>query len=316
MRQTEHVQLMVGTDDGLYELTDAAPRRLRDGKVTHLAAGSTGAWMIANDRIEPLTEPSPEDLALPDGLKPRCLLATPEALFIGTSEAHLYRSESGEVSLVEGFDRAEGRERWHTPWGGPPDTRSMARDAGGSMYANVHVGGVLRSADGQDWQPTMDIEADVHEVGAHPTVAGCVLVASARGLGLSFDGAATWEFTRDGLHSSYARAVAVDDEMLFISASAGPRGGRAALYRRPLRGDGPLERCRSGLPEWFEGNIDSGCLVASGGEVAFGTQGGQVYASQDDGSTWSQASRDLPPVRALLAMPAGTPTAAPRASPT
>jgi hypothetical protein len=315
MRQTERVQLLIGTDDGLYELTDGTPRRLREGKVTHLASGSTGAWMIANDKFERLTEPSPANLALPDGLKPRCLLATQEALFIGTSEAHLYRSESGEMNLVEGFDRAEGRERWHTPWGGPPDTRSMARDTTGAMYANVHVGGVLRSADGQDWQPTMDIEADVHQVSAHPTLAGCVLVASARGLGISFDGAATWEFTRDGLHSAYARAVAAADEMLFISASAGPRGGRAALYRRPLRGAAPLERCGSGLPEWFEGNIDSGCLVASGEEVAFGTQGGQLYASHDAGSSWSLAAGDLPPVRSVLALPASTPTVTPLARP-
>jgi hypothetical protein len=89
MRQTERVQLLIGTDDGLYYLTDGTPRRLRDGKVTHLAAGSIGAWMIANER---LTEPSPENLALPEGLQPRCLLGTQEALLIGTSEAHMYRA--------------------------------------------------------------------------------------------------------------------------------------------------------------------------------------------------------------------------------
>ena len=43
--------------------------------------------------------------------------------------------------------------------------------------------------------------------------------------------------------------------------SNGPRGGRAALYR--TRGPDPrLERCTDGLPEWFDGNIDSGWLVA------------------------------------------------------
>jgi hypothetical protein len=301
MRQTAHMDLLIGTDDGLYELAQDAPRRLRDGRITHLATGPSGTWAIVDDQVERFAEGPPERPALPDGPKPRCLLATEAVLFIGTSEAQLYRAESGELALVDGFEKAEGRERWHTPWGGPPDTRSLARDAGGSIYANVHVGGVLRSADGQDWQPTMDIAADVHEVSAHPSLAGCVLVAAAWGLGFSFDGAGSWEFTRDGLHSSYARAVAAADEMLFLSASAGPGGGRAALYRRPLTGGASLERCRSGLPEWFEGNIDSGCLVASGAEVAFGTAGGDVYASRDAGSTWSLAASSLPPIRALLA---------------
>ena len=56
----------------------------------------------------------------------------------------------------------EGRDRWYTPWGGPPDTRSMT-SADGKVYANVHVGGVVRSADaGRTWQPTaLDIDADV-----------------------------------------------------------------------------------------------------------------------------------------------------------
>ena len=312
------MHLLIGTDDGLYELGQGAPRRLRAGKVTHLAAGRGGAWAIVDDRIESLAEgsweppPRPEGSgeppSLPAGLQPRCLLPMDGSLLIGTSEAHLYRAEAAELVPIDGFAGAAGRDEWHTPWGGPPDTRSLARDAGGSIYANVHVGGVLRSADSEGWEPTMDIGADVHQVNAHPTLAACVLVASARGLGLSFDGATSWEFTRDGLHSAYARAVAAADETLYISASAGPSGGRAALYRRTLRGSTRLERCRSGLPEWFEGNIDTGCLVASGAEVALGTAGGEVHASRDAGATWSQAASDLPSIRALAVVALSTRT--------
>jgi hypothetical protein len=293
------VDLFIGTDDGLFALSGGSARRLRDGKVAHLASGSSGAWAIVDERIERVAGDQGQAPSLPAHLHPRCLLPAGEGLLIGTSEAHLYRVTDGQVSIVAGFDRAPDRETWHTPWGGPPDTRSLARDTDGTLYANVHVGGVLRSTDGEDWRPTMDIGADVHQVSAHPVQAGCVLAASARGLGLSFDGAASWQFTRDGLHSSYCRAVVATGEMVLISASAGPSGGRATLYRRSLRDDAPLERCTAGLPEWIAGNIDTGCLVASGSEVAFGTADGTVFVSSDTGQSWSTAAEGLPVVRAL-----------------
>ncbi len=294
------MQLLIGTDDALFELTDAPPRRLSAGQVTHLAMAAGDGWAIVDDRLERLGSGGSQTLELPNGLKPRCLLPAADALFIGTSEAHLYRSsDGGQPEPIGGFDAAEGRDRWNTPWGGPPDTRSLARDAGGTLYANVHVGGVLRSSDGERWEPTMKIEADVHQVAAHSTVAGCVLVASAWGLGLSFDGASSWSFTGDGLHNPYARAVAVASDTVLMSASDGPRGERAAVYRRPLRGDAPFERCRSGLPDWFTGNIDTGCLVASGSEVAFGTADGEIFVSTDVGATWSPVSSGLPPIRAV-----------------
>jgi hypothetical protein len=293
------MRLLIGTDDGLFELTEATPNRLRTGTVSHLAVG----WAIVDGRIERISGGDRSaGLELPDGLEPRCLMPVGEDLLIGTSRARLYRSrDGGEPEPVDGFDAAEGRDRWNTPWGGPPDTRSLARDADGTLYANVHVGGVLRSTDGEAWQPTMEIEADVHEVTAHPTLAGCVLVAAAWGLGLSFDGAGSWSFSSSGLHNAYARAVAVAGEVVLMSASDGPRGGRAALYRRPLRDDAPFERCTAGLPEWFTGNIDTGCLVVSGSAAAFGTADGEVYRSTDGGLTWSRAATGLPPIRALAA---------------
>ena len=47
-----------------------------------------------------------------------------------------------EVVRVEPFERMEGREAWHTPWGGPPDVRSITEDFD-AVYANVHVGVLL-----------------------------------------------------------------------------------------------------------------------------------------------------------------------------
>jgi hypothetical protein len=231
--------------------------------------------------------------------RPNCLCPIPSGLLVGTSEAHLARVADGMVEPIDSFERTEGREHWYTPWGGPPDVRSMSRGDDGTIYANVHVGGVVRSRDdGASWEPTIDIHADVHQVLAPEGHRRLVVAACARGLAGSDDGGDTWIFETDGLHATYCRAVAVGDETLYLSASLGPRGGRAALYRIPITG-GPFEKCSTGLPEWFPTNIDSSCLAAVGSTVAFGTDDGTVFGSEDSGGTWEAWAEGLPSVRCV-----------------
>jgi hypothetical protein len=232
-------------------------------------------------------------------LRANCICPSSSGLLIGTSEAHLQRLAAGELEPVEGFDAAEGRDDWYTPWGGPPDVRSMSRAGDGSIYANVHVGGIVRSWDeGDSWEPTIDIDADIHQVLAPEGLDGLVVAACAMGLVGSDDGGGSWTFETDGLHAPYSRAVAVGNGMLYLSASLGPRGGRAAVYRIPIAG-GSFEKCSEGLPEWFSSNIDTFSLASSGSEVAFGTDDGSLFVSGDSGSTWEAWATDLPPVRVV-----------------
>jgi hypothetical protein len=94
--------------------------------------------------------------------------------------------------------------------------------------------------------------------------------------------------------------VTVCGDTVLVSASNGPRGGRAAVYRRAL---GSLERCRTGLPEWFDGNVDSAWLDAMPELAAFGTEDGRVFASADEGNTWDEVTAGLPSIGAVLVMP-------------
>lgn len=236
-----------------------------------------------------------------EGLRATCVASMRGEVFVGTSEARLFRLEGERLRPVSAFDEAQGRETWHTPWGGPPDTRSMANwDV--DVYVNVHVGGIPRTDDGgATWTPTIDIGADVHQV---TTAEGRVLAACAVGLATSADRGATWSVRTDGLEAPYARAVAVCGDAVLVTASEGPRGGHAAVYRGNLAG-GAFERCRSGLPEWFEQNIDTYCLDAlpDGDVAAFGTTSGRLYRSRDGGRTWDELSTGLPAVRRVLVMP-------------
>jgi hypothetical protein len=297
-------ELLVGTSSGLFAVK-AAGLEPEPGfgarGVTGLAMFNGGVWAIADQRTLVRREPggSWADVAESPDLDLDCVLPTATGLLAGTEEAHLLRLDGNALTRVDAFESVDGRDEWYTPWGGPPAVRSMAADLGGRLYANVHVGGIPRSDDGERWVPTIDIDADVHQVIAHPAEPEVVLAAGAVGLCVSVDGGATWRIERDGLHSNYARAVAVADYAVFISACTGPRGGRGALYRTRLEAGTGFEKCTDGLPEWFDGNIDSGWVAARGSDVAFGTPEGDVYRSEDAGARWSRIAEGLPAIRAL-----------------
>lgn len=242
---------------------------------------------------------------LDGGLDAQCMADTranaEDGILIGTSQARLVRVEDGRPEPVPSFDQAPGRERWYTPWGGPPAVRSITEDRQ-AVLVNVHVGGVLRTLDrGQTWAPTIDVHADVHRV---VTGAGRIYAAGAEGLSVSSDEGDSWTLSSRGLHGSYCRSVAVCGETILLSASDGPGGGRAALYRSDLEAR-TFERCRAGLPEWFEGNLDSLCLDAlpDGSQSAFGSESGDVFASSDHGATWTRLAEHLPAIRCVLVMP-------------
>lgn len=309
------MELLAGTADGLYHLGGeggAPPRRLVDGDVAAVAVDTGGGtddgaiggptvWAVVDDTT--LVRRGADGVIAPVATHERalrCLLASPHGLFVGTAGAGLLRLHGERLHAVEGFADVAGRDRWSTPWGAPPDTRSLAVDEHGTLYANVHVGGIARSTDaGATWQPTIDPDADVHQV----AVAGDrVVAATAYGLAVSDDGGASWRWRTDGLHARYARAVTVLADQVFVSVSRGPGGARAAVYHGELDGCGPLTRCRDGLPEWFRANVDTGCLAAFADSVAL-ADAGIVYHSADAGRSWDRLVDALPVVRWLASVP-------------
>lgn len=291
--------LLAATAAGLHELGASHTVFLEGHEVTALALDGARRWAIVDRKDIWASQGGEWEAAgYTLGLTLNCLLPTPDGLLVGTSEAKLLLVGDVGPRRLESFERARGRDEWYTPWGGPPDTRSLAADER-AVYANVHVGGIVRSTDGGiNWAPTIDVDADVHQVLAGFDGPGHVLAATAAGLAVSHDGGETWTFATDGLHSTYSRAVAVAGETIVVSASSGPRGDRSALYRTAVVG-GAFERCRQGLPEWFDANIDTFCLAASGSAVACGTRGGEVFASHDEGVSWEALAAGLPPVRAI-----------------
>lgn len=298
-------QILAGTKNGLHRFDSHGGKHRveHEGReVTTIAPEGWELWAILDGREVVHTAGIDWWFHVADfkGLKGTCMADTRAGVIAGTSRAHLFRIAGEGLERVESFDKADGRNDWFTPWGGPPDTRSITED-NDTVYVNVHVGGVLKSTDhGDTWKPTLDIGADIHRV---TTGRKRVYAAGAEGLHVSTDKGSTWTESHDGLHAGYCRAVAVCDDSVLLSASTGPDGKRGAVYRGDEDGSA-FEKCTQGLPEWFKENIDSYNLdsLPDGKLAAFGTRDGRLFASTDRGVSWAEIASGLPEVNRVLVL--------------
>lgn len=293
--------------DGLFVLDGASCRHELAGKPVRSLTpdGRGGALAIVDDHeLSRRTADGGWSTVATHSAELASCVAVDGAIYVGTDDARVLRVDSGgDLQELEGFDRVPGRDTWYAGTAvvdgqvvGPPlGVRSMAstRD-GGVLLVNVHVGGIARSIDeGASWQPTIDVDSDVHEVRVHPSHPDIAAAAAAVGLCFSRDGGRTWTIEQEGLHATYCSAVAFAGDDLLVAAAPHHFAPEGALYRRRVDSSGRLERVTGGLPEWLEGIADTGCVAAEGSAVAVVDRGGSLHASEDGGRTWTRAAGDL-----------------------
>ena len=162
----------------------------------------------------------------------------PLEMLVGTLEARLYRVVDGVARRVESFDRLDCRKQWHTPWGGPPSVRSLATTPDGWVYADIHVGSIMRSADrGLTWEPvTPELHEDVHQVATCPSAPEAVYANTAHAVYISADRGQSWRECGEDLDYRYGRAISVhphDPSLVLATVSDGPHGENVhgQLYR-------------------------------------------------------------------------------------
>jgi hypothetical protein len=295
--------LLLGTKRHLEDL-DRQFTLAEDVSVTAIAVGTGGGvWgayvLLDSNRIARVDEYELAPVARVELGAGQSMAAVDGGMLVGIAGARLARLDlmEGGVSAVESFDAVPGRTTWENPAGPSPDLRSIAVTEAGAWLPNVHVGGVWRSADsGAAWVNVIEPDDDVHEVVTGR--GGVVVAAAARGFGWSLDDGATWQWTTDGLHLSYCRAVAVDGDVAYVTASTGPSTRDGRLYRAERLG-AAFTPCGGGLPESFPFNLDTGSLAARDGEVALGTPGGQVWRSRDRGDTFETVTERVGRVQVL-----------------
>ncbi|MGD1011253.1 MAG: hypothetical protein ABR925_01775 [Acidimicrobiales bacterium] len=303
--------LIVGTTGHLEDL-DRTYTYADDVSVTAVAVGSfdggVGSLLPASPRpvwglldgrrIVRLDEFDLTPVAsLPDATA-QSLAALPEGgLLVGLAGARLLTvSRDGAVAEVGHLDDGAAAATAQPGSSSSRDLRSVAVSSTGIWYANVDAGGVWRSSDrGKSWRIVVPTEAAVHEV-----VVGDgrrVVAAAANGFGWSQDDGDTWQWTTEGLHAAYSRAVALDGDQAFVTVSTGPETTDARLYRCQV--GSPLEQCAGGLPESFPFNLGVGSVAASAGQVALGAPDGRIFRSSDGGSTFSLSADRLRHVSVL-----------------
>jgi hypothetical protein len=301
--------------DGLFAITgDGRTQEIENQRVRGLAPdGRGGALAIVGRHSLRRRAPSGEWATVATSeFELSCCMAVSDAIYVGTDDARMLRLSHGGGVLdpIDGFDNIAGRDAWFAGSAivngqrlGPPlGIRSVAVNSSGSvLFANVHVGGIPRSMDGgRTWQPTIDINSDVHEVRAHQADPDIVVAASAIGLCISHDAGATWTIERDGLHAPYCSAVAFSGDDILVSASTDHFATQGRIYRRPVRPDGDTVAVENGLPTWISGIADTGCIATNGSTIVVVDRAGTLYLSTEFGLAWSRSSSELPTPSSVL----------------
>ena len=308
--------ILVATwSDGLFAITgDKRTQEIAKQRVRGLAPdGRGGALAIVGQHSLRRRAPSGEWATVATSeFELSCCMAVRDAIYVGTDDARMLRLSHGGGVLdpIDGFDNIAGRDAWFAGSAivngqrlGPPlGIRSVAANSNGSiLFANVHVGGIPRSMNGgRTWQPTIDINSDVHEVRAHQADPDIVVAASAIGLCMSHDAGATWTIERDGLNAPYCSAVAFSGDDILVSASTDHFATQGRIYRRPVRPNGDMVAVENGLPNWINGIADTGCIATNGSTIAVVDNGGTLYLSTEFGRAWSRSCSDLPAPSSVL----------------
>jgi len=306
--------LVASWGDGLFVITDEHRRQELAGQPINALVpdGHGGALAIVSGHSLRRRTSSGEWLTLATSeLQLACCAPVADAIYVGTDDARVLRvSEAGTVAQLRSFEAVAGRGTWYAGSAiingqrvGPPlGIRSMAATADGCvLLANVHVGGIPRSTDGgATWQPTIDVDSDVHEVCAHHTDPNLVIAAAGIGLCVSRDGGATWDVEEDGLHASYCSAVAFLGDDMLVAASTDHFAAQGAVYRRPTGERRPFTPVGGGLPRWIDGIVDTRCIATRGSAAAVADGAGNLYVSTDAGRTWLRRASGLPPPSSVV----------------
>ncbi len=252
----------------------------------------------------------------------------PAVVYAGTEPSALFRSTDGgsTYELVRGLWDHPHRTEWGAGFGGQAIHTVLPGADGRSMLVAMSTGGVYRTFDGgESWAPSnTGIQAYflpdqwpefgqcVHKVARHPDRPGQYFAQNHHGVYRSDDGGATWQSIADGLPSDFGFAMVAHPH----------RPG--VIYNFPVEADGrrwpPEHRCRvyrsedagetwtaldTGLPtEPYYGIVLRDAMCTDSAEPAgiyFGTRTGDVYASADEGDSWSLVAAHLPDVLCVRA---------------
>jgi hypothetical protein len=255
--------------------------------------------------------------------------AEPDVVYAGTQPSALFRSVDGGVTyeLVRELWDHPHREQWGAGFGGQAIHTVLPHpDDPARVLVAMSTGGVYRTADaGHSWAPSNtgirayflpdewpEFGQCVHKVARDAADPDRLYAQNHHGVYRSDDGGTSWSSIADGLPSDFgfpmvahpARAGVIYNFPLVRDGERFPVDRRCRVFRSGDAGKS-WEPLTDGLPdEPYYPSVLRDAMCADDADPAgvyFGTRSGDVYASRDEGDSWSQVAAHLPDVLCVRA---------------
>ncbi len=251
----------------------------------------------------------------------------PETLWLGGAPGVLFRSDDRGKTWepVRGVVEHPTREQWN-PGAGGMCCHSIQLDPSDAnrLYIGISAAGVFRTDDGgESWSPANKGTAADFMPDPYPEVGQCVhklLVHPSRpdrlwqqnhcGVYRSDDRGESWErLDGNGLPSGFGFPIALhprEPDTAFVVPEEGAENrvtcnGRLGIYRTRDGGASWAERPQ-GLPTPAWSAVMRESMASDGLDpvgIYLGTQSGSVFVSPDEGESWVEAARQLPPILSI-----------------
>jgi photosystem II stability/assembly factor-like uncharacterized protein len=248
-------------------------------------------------------------------------------VLVGVEAPGIFESRDGgeSWSLLTTLAGQPGSEAWDDPANQPPGhlgISALMPDGRGPehFWAIVQGIGLFETGDGgetwtprnkglrADWpRPHEEVGFCVHRLVRSPADPSRMYQQNHVGMHRSDDGGHSWTEITDGLPSEFGFAAAAHphdrDSFYVIPLDPGHARcmpeGRAAVWRTSDAGES-WRRLDEGLPqEHAHVGVLRAAMAIDGYDVPglyFGTSTGQLYASADEGESWSEIAGHLPPI--------------------
>lgn len=250
-----------------------------------------------------------------------------DRIWAGVAQAGLFTSDDNGITWqpVDGLNEHRTRGDWQPGFGGLCAHRVMVD--GDTQWVSISAVGVFRSDDGgETWEPKNDgIKwVDAPEEAERPEVGYCVHCVAHHsdepsriwrqdhsGVYRTTNGGDSWERIEDGLPASFGFMMWRDDASgrlftlpLEADANRIPVDGELRVYRSDDDGD-TWEVSGTGwaAKPQFTGVLRGAFDGDGDGTFCFGTTGGKLWFTADNGESWIELEPAFPRIGAVKILP-------------
>ncbi len=251
-------------------------------------------------------------------------LDDPDTVYAGVEDAAIFRTTDGGMTWSEmpGLRNHRSGPNWMPGAGGMClHTILLDPENRGRITIAISAAGVFRSEDhGETWAPSNkglvsaqlpDPDAEVghcvHCIAMHPSRPDTLFMQKHWDVMRSDDAGATWYEISGDLPTDFGFPIAVhahDPDTVYVVPIKSdehhfPPDGKLRVYRS-RKGGNKWKELKKGLPKKdCYVNVLRDAMAVDAADpcgVYFGTTGGQVFASNDEGDSWEAIAKYLPTV--------------------